>query len=47
MMLMVDISGSEFFGTNQQFKRDTATEIAATLAFSGTEVAIVGILQTY
>ncbi|NVK51852.1 MAG: DUF58 domain-containing protein [Flavobacteriaceae bacterium] len=34
MMLMVDISGSEFFGTNQQFKRDTATEIAATLAFS-------------
>ncbi len=34
MMLMVDISGSEFFGTAQQFKRDTATEIAATLAFS-------------
>lgn len=34
MMLMVDVSGSEFFGTNQQFKRDTATEIAATLAFS-------------
>jgi len=34
MMLMVDISGSKFFGTNQQFKRDTATEIAATLAFS-------------
>jgi uncharacterized protein (DUF58 family) len=34
MMLMVDISGSEFFGTTQQFKRDTATEIAATLAFS-------------
>tara|TARA_R110002124_G_scaffold89643_3_gene229175 strand:+ start:246 stop:1112 length:867 start_codon:yes stop_codon:yes gene_type:complete len=34
MLLMVDISGSEFFGTNQQFKRDTATEIAATLAFS-------------
>lgn len=34
MMLMVDISGSEFFGTNEQFKRDTATEIAATLAFS-------------
>ncbi len=34
MVLMVDISGSEFFGTNQQFKRDTATEIAATLAFS-------------
>ncbi len=34
MMLMVDISGSEFFGTTEQFKRDTATEIAATLAFS-------------
>lgn len=34
MMLMVDISGSEFFGTSQKFKRDTATEIAATLAFS-------------
>jgi len=34
MMLMVDISGSEFFGTTQQFKRDTITEIAATLAFS-------------
>ena len=34
MVLMVDVSGSEFFGTNQQFKRDTATEIAATLAFS-------------
>ncbi|MDY0781190.1 DUF58 domain-containing protein [Tenacibaculum sp. IB213877] len=34
MMLMVDISGSEFFGTSTQFKKDTATEIAATLAFS-------------
>jgi uncharacterized protein (DUF58 family) len=34
MLLMVDVSGSEFFGTTQQFKRDTATEIAATLAFS-------------
>ena len=34
MMLVVDISGSEFFGTNQQFKKDTITEIAATLAFS-------------
>ncbi|NQV78169.1 MAG: VWA domain-containing protein, partial [Lutibacter sp.] len=37
MMLMVDISGSEFFGTTQQFKRDTITEIAATLAFSATQ----------
>lgn len=34
MMLMVDVSGSEYFGTTQQFKRDTITEIAATLAFS-------------
>jgi len=34
MMLLVDVSGSEFFGTTQQFKRDTITEIAATLAFS-------------
>ncbi|WGH74924.1 DUF58 domain-containing protein [Tenacibaculum tangerinum] len=34
MMLVVDISGSEFFGTSEQFKKDTITEIAATLAFS-------------
>lgn len=34
MVLMVDISGSEFFGTSEQFKRDTITEISATLAFS-------------
>ena len=34
MMLMVDVSGSEFFGTTEQFKRDTITEISATLAFS-------------
>jgi len=34
MMLMVDVSGSEFFGTSTQFKKDTVTEIAATLAFS-------------
>ncbi|MGB2128355.1 MAG: DUF58 domain-containing protein [Flavicella sp.] len=34
MMLVVDISGSEFFGTQSQFKKDTLTEIAATLAFS-------------
>jgi uncharacterized protein (DUF58 family) len=37
MMLMVDISGSEFFGTSEQFKRNTITEIAATLAFSATQ----------
>ncbi|QMU66350.1 MAG: DUF58 domain-containing protein [Flavobacteriaceae bacterium] len=34
MMLVVDVSGSEFFGTTAQFKKDTVTEIAATLAFS-------------
>lgn len=34
VVLMVDVSGSEYFGTTQQFKRDTITEIAATLAFS-------------
>ncbi|OSY88794.1 hypothetical protein WH52_03765 [Tenacibaculum holothuriorum] len=34
MMLMVDVSGSEFFGTTNQLKKDTVTEIAATLAFS-------------
>ncbi len=34
MMLMVDVSGSEFFGTSNQFKKDTITEISATLAFS-------------
>lgn len=34
MMLMVDVSGSESFGTANQFKKDTITEISATLAFS-------------
>ncbi|MDE0535938.1 DUF58 domain-containing protein [Tenacibaculum sp. L6] len=34
MMLVVDVSGSEFFGTSEQFKKYTVTEIAATLAFS-------------
>lgn len=37
MMLMVDVSGSELFGTSNQFKKDTVTEIAATLAFSATQ----------
>lgn len=37
MMLMVDASGSEFFGTEQQFKSEVVTEIAATLAFSATQ----------
>jgi len=34
MLLMVDISGSEFFGTQTQTKKEMLTEIAATLAFS-------------
>ena len=34
LMLMVDISGSEWFGTQQQFKNEIITEVAATLAFS-------------
>ena len=34
MMLVVDVSGSESFGTKTQFKREILTEIAATLAFS-------------
>ena len=37
MMLMVDVSGSELFGTEQQFKNEVVTEIAATLAFSATQ----------
>ncbi len=37
MMLMVDISGSESFGTKAQFKEDIITEIAATMAFSATQ----------
>lgn len=37
MMLMVDISGSEGFGTKSQFKNEIVTEIAATLAFSATQ----------
>ena len=34
MMLMVDVSGSELFGTVNQFKNEILTEISATLAFS-------------
>ena len=37
MMLMVDVSGSELFGTDNQFKSEIVTEIAATLAFSATQ----------
>lgn len=33
-MLLIDVSGSAFFGTSQQSKMEIATEIAATLAFS-------------
>ena len=34
LMLLIDVSGSELFGTGQQFKNEFITEIAATLAFS-------------
>ena len=34
LMLAVDISGSAFFGTQQQFKKEILIEMAATLAFS-------------
>jgi len=37
MMLMADVSGSELFGTEEQFKNEVITEIAATLAFSATQ----------
>ena len=37
MMLMVDISGSENFGTKNQIKSEIVTEIAATMAFSATQ----------
>lgn len=37
MMLMVDISGSESFGTKNQLKSEIVTEIAATLSFSATQ----------
>ena len=37
MMLLVDISGSEFYGTSSTFKNEYSTEIAATLAFSANQ----------
>jgi uncharacterized protein (DUF58 family) len=37
MMLLVDVSGSELFGTGDQFKKEIITEVAATLAFSATQ----------
>jgi uncharacterized protein (DUF58 family) len=36
-MLMVDISGSENFGSTTQFKKEIVIEIAATMAFSATQ----------
>ena len=37
MMLMVDVSGSENFGSKGQLKSEMVTEIAATMAFSATQ----------
>ena len=37
MMLVVDCSGSESFGSKNQLKSEIVTEIAATLAFSATQ----------
>ncbi len=37
MMLLVDCSGSEQFGTKNQFKSEVIAEIAATLSFSATK----------
>jgi len=34
LMLIIDISGSKYFGTDSQLKKDIVTEISATLAFS-------------
>ena len=34
VMLIIDVSGSENFGTQHQFKRELITELSATLAFS-------------
>ena len=37
VMLVVDISGSNDFGSTNQIKRDLATEVAAVLAFAATQ----------
>lgn len=37
VMLLIDVSGSLDFGTAREMKRDLATEIAATIAFSAIE----------
>ena len=34
VMLLIDISGSQNFGTSQRFKKDLITEIAAVISFS-------------
>lgn len=34
VMLLIDVSGSKLFGTQQKFKQELATEIAAVLSFS-------------
>jgi len=34
IMLLVDVSGSQEFGTQQSFKQDVATEVCAVIAFS-------------
>ena len=34
VMLLIDLSGSQSFGTNQQTKREVVTEVGATLAMS-------------
>lgn len=34
VMLLIDVSGSRFFGTSNKLKQDLATELAAVLAFS-------------
>lgn len=37
MMLLVDVSGSQNFGTQKHLKKEIITEISATLAFSATQ----------
>lgn len=37
VMLLVDVSGSNRFGTHRQFKEELVAEVAATLAFSAIE----------
>ena len=37
MLLMVDVSASQSFGSSEQDKREIVAEIAATLAFSATQ----------